>query len=150
MLFDRPLTSFTNNIIYINCPNNYKTRLKVVCTIFRFLKITSFHTPHNNFKTLLHPSKLQREKWQEKLSQILDPLLFSDTFPCFFFFQVRVDQEVFDEGFVLAGKSKKEREKTVYRNSFNQTIFNENGDYAFVTEGNYAFLVVLEDTNPIN
>ena len=61
MLFDRPLASFTNNIIYIDCPNNCKTRLEVVCTILCFLKITSFHTPHNNFKTLPPPSKLQRE-----------------------------------------------------------------------------------------
>ena len=52
VLFDRPLASFTRNIIYIDCPNNCETRLEVVCTIFCFLKITSFHTPHNNFKRL--------------------------------------------------------------------------------------------------
>ena len=48
MLFNRLLAPFTNNII--DRPNNHKTRLKVVCAIFCFLKITSFHTPHNNFK----------------------------------------------------------------------------------------------------
>ena len=85
MLFDRPHASCTNNIIYIDRPNNCKTILEVICTIFCFLKITSFHKPHNNFKTLPLPSKLQREKWQENLSQILDPLLFSDVFPAPFF-----------------------------------------------------------------
>ena len=45
VLFNRPLVSFANNIIYIDRPNNHKTRLEVVCTIFCFLKITSFHTP---------------------------------------------------------------------------------------------------------
>ena len=35
--------------------------------------------------------------------------------------EVRVDQDVFDEGLALAGKSKKEREKTVYRVSSNHT-----------------------------
>ena len=59
VLFDRPLAFFTNNIIYINRPNNYKTRLGVVCTIFCFLKITSFHSPHNNFETLPLPSKFR-------------------------------------------------------------------------------------------
>ena len=63
--------------------NNHKTRFKVVCTIFCSLNVTSFHTPHNNFKTLSPPSKFQREKWQERLSQILDPLLFSDVFSRF-------------------------------------------------------------------
>ena len=29
---------------------------------FKFLKGTSYHIPHNNFKTLPLPSKLQREK----------------------------------------------------------------------------------------
>ena len=57
MLFDRSLASFINNIIYIDRPNNYKIWLEVVCTIFCFLKMTSFHTPHNNFKTLLLPSR---------------------------------------------------------------------------------------------
>ena len=83
VLFDRPLPSF-RNVIYIDSPNNYKTRFEFVWTIFCFSKITSFHTPNNNYKTLPLPSKLQREKWQEKLSQILDPLLFSDVFSCFF------------------------------------------------------------------
>ena len=85
MLFDRPHASCRNNIIYIDRPNNCKTILEVICTIFCFLKITSFHKPHNNFETLPLPSKLQREKWQENLSQILDPLLFSDVFPAPFF-----------------------------------------------------------------
>ena len=45
--------------------------------------ITSFHSPHNNFETLTLLSKLHRDKWQEMLSQerlfqILDPLLFSN------------------------------------------------------------------------
>ena len=65
--------------------------------------------------------------------------------------EVRVDKDVFDEGLALAGKSKKEREKTVYRVSSNHTlnnllrikwnerIFNENGDYAFVTGGTVRF-----------
>ena len=57
MLFDRSLASFINNIIFIDRPNNYKIWLEVVCTIFCFLKMTSFHTPHNNFKILLLPSR---------------------------------------------------------------------------------------------
>ena len=61
MLFDRSIASFTYNIIYIDYLNNYKTWLVVVCTIFCFLKITSFLTPHNSFKTLPLSSKLQRE-----------------------------------------------------------------------------------------
>ena len=61
MLFDRPRASFTNNIIYIDRPNNQKTRLEFVRTIFSFLKLTSFHTPHHNFKPLPLSSKLQRE-----------------------------------------------------------------------------------------
>ena len=76
MLLDRPFASFKNNIIYIDRPNNHKTQLKVVCTIFCILKITSFHTSHNNFKTLPLPSKLQKKKWEERLSQILEPLFF--------------------------------------------------------------------------
>ena len=59
--------------------------------------------------------------------------------------EVRVGKDVFDGGLALAGKSKKEREKTVYRVSsnhklnhllrtkWNELIFNENGDFAFVT-----------------
>ena len=39
-------------------------------------EITSFRTPHNNFKTLTLPSKLQKETWQERL-------LFSDVSSCF-------------------------------------------------------------------
>ena len=38
------------------------------CIIFCFQKITSFHRPHNNFKTLMLPSKLQRGKCQESFS----------------------------------------------------------------------------------
>ena len=38
-----------------------KTRLEVDCTIFCILKITSFHTSHNNFKTSSLPSKLQKK-----------------------------------------------------------------------------------------
>ena len=52
------------------------------------MKITSFQTTHNSLKTLTLASKFQREKLQERLSQerlfqILDPLLFSDVFPSF-------------------------------------------------------------------
>ena len=45
VLFDRPLASFTNNIIYIDCPNNCKTRIVVVCTIF-FLLFENNFLPH--------------------------------------------------------------------------------------------------------
>ena len=48
----QPLASFTNNIHYIDRPNNHKTRLEAVCTIFCFLKTTSFNTSHNNLKIL--------------------------------------------------------------------------------------------------
>ena len=100
VLFGRPLASFTNNIYidrsdkdntktlwvqgcvtsviwYASCT---KAKVKHLCKLFCFLKITSFHIPHNDFKTLTLLSKLQREKWQERLSQILDLLLFSDAF----------------------------------------------------------------------
>ena len=110
MLFDRPLASFTNNIIYIDRPKKSKdmpvdisqliysaSNLDVPKGIaeivrtksFKFLKGTFYHIPHNNFKTLPLPSKLQREKWREKLSQILDPLLFSEVFSCFFSFETQ-------------------------------------------------------------
>ena len=85
MLFNKPLASFINNIIDIDRPNNHKTRLEVVCILFCLLKITSFRRPHNNFKTLTLPSKLQRETWQKWFCQILNPLLFSDVFSCFSF-----------------------------------------------------------------
>ena len=62
VFLDRSHASFTNNI-YIDHPKNY-ARLKFDCVIFCFQKITSFHTPHINFKTLTLPSKLQREKCQ--------------------------------------------------------------------------------------
>ena len=48
MLFEQPLESFINNVIYIDRSNNHKTRLEVVCILFCFLKITSFHTPNSN------------------------------------------------------------------------------------------------------
>ena len=85
MLFNKPLASFINNIIDIDRPNSHKTRLEVVCILFCLLKITSFRRPHNNFKTLTLPSKLQRETWQKWFCQMLDPLLFSDVFSCFSF-----------------------------------------------------------------
>ena len=50
------------DIIEIDRPNNHKIRLGVVCIFFCLLKITSFRTPHNNFKTLTLPSKVRREK----------------------------------------------------------------------------------------
>ena len=34
MLFERPLPSFTKNIIYIDRPSNHKTRLEIICSIF--------------------------------------------------------------------------------------------------------------------
>ena len=83
VLFYRPLAFFTDNIC-IDRPKNHKARLEVDCIIFYFQIITSFHIPHNNFKTLTLPSKLQRGKYQENFSQILDPWLFSDLFPASF------------------------------------------------------------------
>lgn len=62
VFLNRSHASFTDNI-YIDHPKNY-ARLKFDCVIFCFQKITSFHTPHINFKTLTLPSKLQREKCQ--------------------------------------------------------------------------------------
>ena len=66
--------------------------------------------------------------------------------------EVRVNHDVFDEELALTRKSKKDREKAVYWISSNQPdfesklriiwderIFNENGDYAFVTEGTVRF-----------
>ena len=85
MLFDRPLASFTNNIIYIDHSNNRKIKLEVVCKIFCFLKITSFHTPYNNFKTLPLPSKLWGEKWQERLWDTRSIVVFRRIFLVFFF-----------------------------------------------------------------
>lgn len=67
MFFEQPLESFINNVIFIDRSNNHKTRLEVVCILFCFLKITSFRTPHNNFKTLTLKSKLQREKKTRKV-----------------------------------------------------------------------------------
>jgi len=61
--------------------------------------------------------------------------------------EIRIDQDVLDGGLASAGKSRKERGKTVYRINSNQAldrflgvkwderIFNENGDFAFVIEG---------------
>jgi len=60
--------------------------------------------------------------------------------------EIRIDQNVFDGGLASAGKSRKERGKTVYRINSNQAldrfllvkrderIFNENCDFAFVIE----------------
>ena len=80
MLFDRPLAPFTNNIIYIDRPKNHKAGLVVDCIIFCFQKITSFHRPHNNFKTLMLPSKLQRGKCQESFLNTRSIVVFRRNF----------------------------------------------------------------------
>lgn len=73
--------------------------------------------------------------------------------------EVRIDQNVFNGGLALAGKAKTERGKVVYSIDSNQTlnhllglnwderIFNENGDFAFVIEGTVRFW--LARRNPI-
>ena len=73
--------------------------------------------------------------------------------------EVRIDQDVFNGGLALAGKAKTERGKVVYSIDSNQTlnhllglkwderIFNENGDFAFVIEGTVRFW--LARRNPI-
>ena len=65
--------------------------------------------------------------------------------------EVHIDQDIFDEGLALAGKSWKERGMTVYQIDSNQAlnhllritwdecIFNEKGDFAFVIEGTVRF-----------
>lgn len=65
--------------------------------------------------------------------------------------EIRIDQDVFDEGLALAGKPSKERGKTVCRIDSNEAlnhslgikwderIFNENGDFAFVIEKTVRF-----------
>ena len=65
--------------------------------------------------------------------------------------EIRIDPDVFDEGLALAGKPSKERGKTVYRidsnealnhslgNKWDERIFNENGDFAFVIEKTMRF-----------
>ena len=80
VLFDRPLASFTNNIIFIDRPNNHKTRLGVICIIFCYLKITSFHTPHNNFKTLTLPYKLQGKNDNRVVSNARSIVVFQSIF----------------------------------------------------------------------
>ena len=65
MFFDKPLASCTNNIIYIDCPNNYKTRVEVVCTILCFLKITSTH--HTTILRLCHFHLSYRGKSDKKV-----------------------------------------------------------------------------------
>lgn len=73
--------------------------------------------------------------------------------------EVRIDQDVFNGGLALAGKAKTERGKVVHSIDSNQTlnhllglkwderIFNENGDFAFVIEGTVRFW--LARRNPI-
>ena len=65
--------------------------------------------------------------------------------------EIRIDQDMFDEGLALAGKPSKERGKTVYRIDSNEAlnhslgikwdehIFNENGDFAFVIDKTVRF-----------
>ena len=55
-LLDRPLASFTNNIIYIDCPNNCKTRIEVVCTIFFFSLFHLSYRGENDKKSCLKHS----------------------------------------------------------------------------------------------
>lgn len=73
--------------------------------------------------------------------------------------EVRIDQDVFNGGLALVGKAKTERGKVVHSIDSNQTlnhllglkwderIFNENGDFAFVIEGTVRFW--LARRNPI-
>ena len=88
MLFDWPLASFTTNIFIQNAQTITRQDLKLFVQSFAFENNLLPHTMQQflMFKFLPHPSKLQGEKWQENLSQILDPLLFSDIFSCFFSF----------------------------------------------------------------
>ena len=87
VLFDRPPVSFTKKIIYIDRTKIIKedsnwTRLYTLLLLQNQSIVTSFRTPH---KARTLPSKLQREKWREKLSQELVPLLFSDPVLLHFF-----------------------------------------------------------------
>ena len=70
--------------------------------------------------------------------------------------EIRIDQDVFDEGLALAGKPSKERGKTVYRIDSNEAlkhllgikwderIFNKSGDFAFVIEKTVRFWLSRE------
>ena len=90
MLFDWPLASFTTNIFIQNAQTITRQDLKLFVQSFAFENNLLPHTMQQFllFKFLPHPSKLQEEKWQEKLSQILNPLLFSKIFSCFFSFAI--------------------------------------------------------------
>ena len=73
--------------------------------------------------------------------------------------EIRIDQDVLNGGLALTGKAKTERGKVVYRIASNQAlhhllalkwderIFNENGDIAFIIEGTVRFW--LARRNPI-
>ena len=76
MFFDKPLASCTNNIIYIDCPNNYKTRVEVVCTILFFLKITSTH--HTTILRLCHFHLSYRGKSDKKVVSNTRSIIFRD------------------------------------------------------------------------
>ena len=80
VLFDRPLASFTNNIIYIDRPNNHKKKLEVVCKIFLF-KIT-FSTHHITIWRLCRFHLSYRGKNDKK---VVSSTRFT-SFPASFFF----------------------------------------------------------------
>ena len=70
------LSVISLNLIVVNHPFFIKS--------FCFLKITSFHTSHNNFKILPLPSKLQREKMTRKVvSNTRSIVVFPTSFPPF-------------------------------------------------------------------
>ena len=70
-------------LLFISIIIIIQSRDKTQSNLYNLLHLEDhFHHMPHNFRTLMPPSKLQREKWQERLFQMLDPLLFSDIFFC--------------------------------------------------------------------
>ena len=84
MLFERPLPSFTKNIIYIDRPSNHKTRLEIICSIFFWKQLPS--TRHTTIWRLCRFHLSYRGKYDKKSC-----LKYSIhcCFPAFFFFANR-------------------------------------------------------------
>ena len=84
MLFERPLPSFTKNIIYIDRPSNHKTRLEIICSIFFWKQLPS--TRHTTIWRLCRFHLSYRGKYDKKSC-----LKYSIhcCFPAFFFFASR-------------------------------------------------------------
>ena len=64
MLFERPLPSFTKNIIYIDRPSNHKTILEMICSIFFWKQLPS--TRHTTIYRLCRFHLSYRGKYDKK------------------------------------------------------------------------------------